>query len=132
MILPIMSSLGRRAFLAFAVFLVASRRPVAAPVTIDEFMELSERLLGRRGLDRDAGEAFLRAINADADSAVTLAYLVQSNGNPTPEQRALSARIVAWWSTGIYTMNGKRYIASHPGSLKWTAWGLSAPWFRGW
>lgn len=127
-----MSSIGRRAFLTFAVFLIASGRSVAAPVTIDEFMEVSERLLGRRGLDREAGEAFLRAINADPESAVTLAYLVQSNGNPTPEQRALSATIVAWWSTGIYMMNGTRHVTSYPDSLQWTPLSLSAPWFRGW
>ena len=127
-----MSSIGRRAFLTFAGFLIVSGRLIAAPVTIDEFMELSERLLGRRGLDREAGEAFLRAINADPDSAVTLAYLVQSNGNPTPEERALSATIVAWWSTGIYMMNGKRHVTSYPDSLQWTPLSLSAPWFRGW
>ena len=118
--------------MTFAVSLVVCRRSFAAAVTLDEFMELSERLVGRRGLDRGIGQVYLNAISADPDNAVTLAYLVQSNGNPTPEQQALSAAIIGWWYTGVYTVAGKPRMATHPGALKWTAFGVSAPWFRGW
>ena len=113
-----MPSLSRRGFLALAALFLRAPRLQAAAVTLDEFIELSERLLGRRGLDRKAGQMYLDVISADPDNAVTLAYLVQSNGNPTPEQRALSAMIVALWNTG--------------GAVAWTWLGLSAPWFRGW
>jgi hypothetical protein len=108
------------------------RRPLGAAVTLDEFMELSERLLGRRGLDRATGQVYLDAISADPDNAVTLAYLVQSNGNPTPEQRALSAMLIGWWYTGVYTVRGTPRFATHRGALRWTALGVTSPWFRGW
>lgn len=81
-------------------------------MTLDDFMELSERLLNRKHLDRKNGQLFLDALNADADDAVTLAYLVQSNGNPTPEQRALSATIIEWWRTGIYYVGGKKRVTT--------------------
>ena len=124
--------ISRRALITLAAWTIASRRSLAAVVTLDEFMELSERLVGRRGLDRETGQAYLNAINANADDAVTLAYLIQSNGNPTPEQRALSATIIAWWCTGVYLLNGQRRMAAHRGALRWTAFGLSAGWFQGW
>jgi len=127
-----MKLLGRRAFLAVVASAVWVRRLRAEVVTLDEFMELSERLLGRRNLDRQAGERFLDALNSDPDSAVTLANLVQSNGNPTPEQRLLSAIIIQWWSTGIYAADGKRRVATHAGALSWTSLGPLSPWFRGW
>jgi hypothetical protein len=113
-----MALLSRRGFLALIGTIAAAQQLRAAAVSLDEFMELSERLLGRRGLDRKVGQTFLNAINADPDAAVTLAYLVQSNGNPTPEQRALSKAIVAMWSTA--------------NSLGWMAASLSSPWLRGW
>jgi hypothetical protein len=111
-----MTLLGRRAFLVLAASFASARALPAAAVSLDDFMELSERLLGRRNLDRQIGEIYLRALNRDADTAVTLAYLVQSNGNPTPEQRMLAATIIAWWNGRVYA----------------TAAGLSAPWFAGW
>lgn len=111
-----MALLGRRAFVTIALAGLSSHRLRASAVTLDEFVELSERLLGRTDLDRQVAQIYLDALNGDADTAVTLAYLVQSNGNPTPEQRALAATIVAWWNSGVYR----------------TALGLAAPWFRGW
>lgn len=103
---------SRRAFLALGTLAASTRRLFAANVTLDEFIELSERLLNRKNLDRQNGRLFLEALNADADDAVTLAYLVQSNGNPTPEQRALSATIVEWWRTGIYFVGGQRRVTT--------------------
>ena len=74
-----MTSLSRRAFLAVAAAFIPAYRLRAVAVTLDEFMELSERLLGKKNLDRETGQIYLNALNADADSAVTLAYLVQRN-----------------------------------------------------
>jgi hypothetical protein len=110
-----MACLSRRAFLALSAVFVAAAAPHAASVSLDEFMELSERLVGRKNLDRRLGETLLKALNADADASVTLAYLVQSNGNPTPEQRVLSAAIVRWWHATMYAPSA-----------------LAAPWFSGW
>lgn len=104
--------LSRRAFLAITAVFVPASRLAGIAVSLDEFIELSERLLNRKGLDRGNGQLFLDALNADADDAVTLAYLVQSNGNPTPEQRMLSSRIIEWWRTGVYYAGGKRRVTT--------------------
>ena len=122
-----MTSLSRRAFLAAAALFVPAYRLRAMAVSLDEFMELSERLLGRKNLDREAGQVYLNALNADADNAVTLAYLVQMNGNPTPEQRELSTTIITWWYTGVCTFAGKERVATHTGALAWPALGMPAP-----
>ena len=122
-----MIALSRRAFLSLAALLLPAHRLLAAPVTLDEFMEVSERLLGRKNLDRETGQIYLDALNADADNAVTLSYIVQSNGNPTPEQRVLSATIIDWWYTGVYTVKGQSRVATHTGALMWPALGMPAP-----
>jgi len=116
-----MRPLDRRAFFVVLAALVPAPRLLAEPVSLDEFMELSERLIGRRNLDRQVGELFLKALNGDAETAITLAYLVQSNGNPTPEQRALSATIIQWWSTGIYVADGKPAVATPAGAWRWAS-----------
>lgn len=90
-------------------------------VTLDDFVEVSQRLLGRSNLDRETAQIYLTALNADADSAVTLAYVVQSNGNPTPEQRALSATIVQWWQTGVYEIHGEPRLAARSRAV-WSAY----------
>lgn len=103
--------MNRRRFLVLAASAIpASMR--AMGVTLDEFIELSERLLDRKNLDRRNGQLYLDAINANPDDAVTLAYLVQANGNPTPEQRVLSATIIEWWRTGVYFVRGERRVTT--------------------
>ena len=83
-----------------------NRRP-SAPTSLDEFLELSQRLLGRSKLDPEIAQIYLNALLADADTAVYLATLVQSNGNPTPEQSAVASTIIEWWYTGVYTIEGQ-------------------------
>lgn len=130
-----MASLTRRALLASAVLLAPAARlrafgplpPVAAPTSLDEFLELSQRLLSRSKLDTEIGQIYLNALLADADTAVYLATLVQSNGNPTPEQSAVARTIIEWWYTGVYTLEGKPRLATHAGALMWSALGCPAP-----
>jgi hypothetical protein len=107
-----MRPITRRVFLTLAAVCAPALRIRAAEVTLDEFMELSERLLERTHLDRANGRLYLDALNADPDDAVTLAYLVQSNGNPTPEQRALAATIIEWWRSGVYVHRGERRVTT--------------------
>ena len=97
------------------------------PTSLDEFVELSQRLLGRSKLDREVAQVYLNALLADADNAIYLATLVQMNGNPTPEQAALSRTIIEWWYTGVYTIDGKPRLATHTGALVWSALGMPAP-----
>jgi hypothetical protein len=127
-----MASLSRRAALALVVWLapVPALRALArqpATTSLDEFLELSGRLLGRSKLDRDIAQIYLTALNADPDSAVYLATLVHSSGNPTPEQAVLSRTIIEWWYTGVYTIDGKPRLATHTGALVWSALGMPAP-----
>ena len=90
-------------------------------------MALSERLVGRTGLDREVGKAFLDTLNADRDQAPTLQYLVEINNNPTPEMKVLAATIIEWWYTGVYQVGGKDRLATHTGALVWGAMNLPAP-----
>lgn len=96
-------------------------------VSLAEFMELSARLVGRLKLDPEVGQVYLTALLGDADNAIYLATLVQSNGNPTPEQRVLSQTIVEWWYTGVCTVDGKPRLATHTGALMWSALDMPAP-----
>jgi hypothetical protein len=129
-----MASFSRRALLALVVWLVPAarlralaRQPRPTATSLDEFLELSGRLLGRSKLDQDVARTYLDALNADSDDAVHLATLVHSNGNPTPEQAALSRTIIEWWYTGVYYVNGKPRLATHTGALMWSALGMPAP-----
>lgn len=132
-----MVSLTRRALLGLigsAVSLVHSARlrafalrPSAEqPISLDQFVEVSQRLLGRAKLDREIAQIYLDAVLSNADDAITLAYLVESNANPTPEMKALASTIIEWWYTGIYTRGGQRRVATHTGALMWTAVGVPA------
>jgi len=125
-----MSGLNRRAFIAAAALLAPAARlwqPRPVATSLDEFLELSGRLLGRSKLDPEVGQIYLNALIKDPDSAIYLATLVQSNGNPTPEQAAISRTIIEWWYTGVYTIDGKPRLATHTGALVWSALGMPAP-----
>jgi hypothetical protein len=98
--------------ITIAAMSVVSARAQGARVSLDEFIAVSERLLQRANLDRETAQLYLTAIDADPDAAVTLAYIVQSNGNPTPEQKVLSATIVEWWRTGVYRIDGEPRLAA--------------------
>ena len=129
-----MASLTRRALLWSAVLFapLARLRAVAAQpsppaVSLDEFLDLSQRLLGRSKLDREVAQIYLGALLTDVDTAIYLATLVQMNGNPTPEQAAVARTIVEWWYTGVYTIKGAPRLATHTGALMWSALGMAAP-----
>jgi len=122
----------RRAFLIAASLLAPALRLRAspgsvAPATLDDFMALSARLVGVPKLDREIGAIYLAALNGDADQAGTLAYLVEVNGNPTPEMKALAATIIEWWYTGVYQVTGKDRLATHTGALIWSSMNMPAP-----
>jgi hypothetical protein len=123
-----MALVTRRLFLALAALMPAIARAQSKPaVSLAEFMELSQRLVGRSKLDPEVGQIYLNALLADRDNAIYLATLVQMNGNPTPEQRVLSQTIVEWWYTGVYTVDGKPRLATHTGALMWSALDMPAP-----
>ena len=130
-----MPSLTRRALLWSALWLapaahlraLAPRPPATAPTSLDQFLEVSQRLLGRSKLDPQIAQIYLDAVLSNADDAVQLAYLVESNANPTPEMRALASTIIEWWYTGVCAINGAPRLATHGGALMWSALGMPAP-----
>jgi len=74
--------------------------------------------------------ALIKRISTEQQLAarvLQLANLAASNGNPTPELRALSATIVEWWYTGVYTVGDDKRVATHTGALMWNAMSMPAP-----
>ena len=128
--------LTRRALLLSTVVLlvpparlraIEARSRSIAPISLDQFIEVSQRLLGRSKLDREVAQIYLDAVLSNADDAIQLAYLVESNANPTPEMKALAATIIEWWYTGVCTIKGTPRLATHTGALMWSALGRPAP-----
>src|SRR5436190_21341460 len=106
---------------------IVARSRSIAPTSLDEFLDVSQRLLGRAKLDREIAQVYLDAVLSNPDDAIALAYLVESNNNPTPEMKALAGTIIEWWYTGVYTMKGEARLATHSGALMWSALGRPAP-----
>ena len=131
-----MGRLTRRAFIALAALFapVARMRAAAAqpPAVIsrDEFLRLSQRLVGRTRLDADAAATFLNALAAVPTNVPLLAQLARRTASDpalTPAHVALERTIIECWYTGTYTLNGERRLATHTGALMWSALGMPAP-----
>jgi hypothetical protein len=131
-----MATLTRRAFLVVASLFApvarlgafAQRPP--APVSIDEFLRLSRRLVGRTRLDEQAAAIYLDAMLAVPANVPLLAQLARGPVGAralTPAHTALESTLIEWWYTGIYTVNGERRLATHTGALLWDALGMPAP-----
>ncbi len=127
-----MFRLTRRAFVALAASFAGAVRVLAVapqPVTtsLDDFLELSARLLGRSKLNREVGQIYLDALNSDPNHAVDLATLVDNSGNLTPEQSAIAQTVIEWWYTGTCTIGGTPRLATHTDALIWDAMQMRAP-----
>lgn len=128
---------GRRALLAVAVGLAPAvclralgpQTTAAAPgVSLDEFLRLSHRLVGRTNLDAQVAATYFNALIADAANVPLLARLGHGPGTDlTPAHLALERTIVEWWYTGTYSVAGERRLATHTGALMWAALGMPAP-----
>lgn len=123
-------TLSRRAFLAAALVPALTRPGLSAqaPVSLDEFVSLSRRLLSRTAVDRDLAATYLKALLADPVRAAQLTRLARNTGRAaTPAHVALEDTIIESWYTGIYTLNGEPRLATHTGALMWGALGMPAP-----
>lgn len=126
---------SRRAFLHLAVLfppavrLGALGRQTRTPaISLDEFVRLSQRLLGRTNLDARLAATYFNALIADAANVPLLARLAQSPATDlTAAHLALERTIIEWWYTGTYLVGGKRQLATHSGALLWGALGMPAP-----
>ena len=139
-----MTSLNRRAFLVLAALLAPVARlraiaqrtlppPVPAigpPISVDEFLRLSQRLVGRTRLDAQVAVTYLNALLAVPENVPLLARLTR-NAAPgpdlTPAHLALERTIIEWWYTGRYTLKGEPRLATHTGALMWSALAMPAP-----
>lgn len=137
-----MSSLNRRAFLFLAALLVPVTRLRAlaeraltstsqpASVSVDEFLRLSERLVGRARLDPQLAATYLNALIAVPANIAPLAELARpapSGAELTAAHAALERTIIEWWYIGTYTLDGEPRLATHTGALMWAALGIPAP-----
>ena len=134
-----MATLTRRAFLALASLLapaarlravVQARTPAAEPIAIspDQFLRLSQRLVGRTRLDGDVAATYLNALLAVPENVPLLARLARGTGPAlTPAQLALERTIIECWYTGTYTLGAEPRLATHTGALMWNALGIPAP-----
>ena len=143
-----MASLNRRAFLVLAALLapVARLRAMAqrtltsttstpsttgpAAISADDFLRLSQRLVGRTRLDARVAATYLNALLAVPGNIPRLAQLARGAApgpDLIPAHLALERTIIEWWYTGTYTLNGEPRLATHPGALMWNALGMPAP-----
>lgn len=125
-----MASLNRRAFLVLAALLAPGARLRAAAISVDEFLRLSQRLVGRTRLDAQVAATYLDALLAVPGNIPLLAQLARSSApgsDPTPAQLTLERTIIEWWYTGTYILKGERRLATHTGALMWDALGMPAP-----
>ncbi len=133
-----MASLNRRAFIALASLLapvarlgaIARQSPAPAAISADEFLRLSQRLVGRTRLDAAAAAMFLNALAAVPANVPLLAHLARRTASDpalTPAHVALENTIIECWYTGTYTLNGERRLATHTGALMWSALNMTAP-----
>ena len=131
-----MAGLSRRAFLVLVAWFAPVTRlrafsgqpATATSISLDEFIELSQRLLGRSKLDRAIAQIYLGALSSDADTAIHLATLAQSSGNPTPEQAVRSSARSSSGGTPASTPSTASGASRRtPARLMWSALGMPAP-----
>jgi hypothetical protein len=132
-----MATLGRRTFLLLASLFAPAARlrasfpqplPQPAPISVDEFVRLSERLVARPQLDSRIAATYLQALLAIPANGSLLARLARENSSAlTPAHLALERTIIEWWYTGTYTVNGERRLATHSGALMWSALSTRPP-----
>jgi hypothetical protein len=110
----------------FASILLKRRlKATAAPaISLEEFLALSERLTGRKGLGRGVGRIYLTALLADPGNGQRLAELKQGGSSHLSE---LERMIILSWYTGVYRLAGESRLATHTGALVWKSLGTVAP-----
>lgn len=86
------------------------RQPPRTITSFEDFVRLSEALVGRRNLDRNVAAVYFKSLMADGAGGAMLEH-----------------KIVECWYTGTYTVDGRRRVATHTGALMWAALGRPAP-----
>ncbi len=121
-----MATYTRWAFLAFSAAFAWIFSVGAATTTLDEFMRLSQRLVGRKPLDAKVAATYLEALLAVPGNEALLNDV--ANGRALSEAHlALERTIIEWWYTGVYEIGDAPRVATHTGALMWDAIGIPAP-----
>lgn len=94
-----------------------------SPVSIKDFVALSERLTGQTGLDELAAHNILDALTM-AGKADAVASLVDG-GNGSSE---LANEIVAAWYSGVVSNGTSTIVATFDSALMWQAMSFTKPW----
>jgi hypothetical protein len=94
-----------------------------ADLTVDQFLQLSERLTGASGLDPDVAKTLLGGFVATGHAAA-LADLARSD---PVSASALADAIVAAWYSGLYETGKGPAVSDFNGALVWNALGFTKP-----
>jgi hypothetical protein len=124
------SSLPRRDVLlaALAAAVAAGLPPgswAAAPMDVDGFLALSERLTRSSGLDAGIAKTLLGGFLATGQGP-GLAALAEG-GTAAQGQAALADALVAAWYSGVYDSGHGQAVADFDGALLWTALSFTKP-----
>jgi len=125
------SLLDRRNLLLGGVSLLAAgavsaRARVETALSLDQFLSISNRLLGIDDLDRNTAGKFLEGLLASGREAV-LARLVSGVDTSSDGARNLANDIVASWYSGIYETGHGPAVATYNEAMMWRALGFTKP-----
>lgn len=126
-----MSLLDRRNLLLGGVGLLAAsavstHAQAETAVSLDQFLSISNRLLGIDDLDRNIAGKFLDGLVASGREVV-LGRLVSGADTSSDAARNLANDIVASWYSGIYETGQGRAVATYNEAMIWRALGFTKP-----
>lgn len=123
------SSISRRRFFLTSVAagtlgataLGGPKMAVAQDLDVDAFLELSESIIGKEGLDQDIATAMLQALQTRGDGAEIAALL---DGGTSPE---LENDIAAAWYSGVSPDPDAFDVLTYTDALMWDAMRFTKP-----
>jgi hypothetical protein len=105
---------------------VSARAQAATAVSLDQFLRISNRLLGIDDLDWNTAGKFLEGLRASGREAV-LGRFVNGVDTSSEAARNLANDIVASWYSGIYETGNGPAVATYNEALMWRALGFTKP-----
>jgi hypothetical protein len=105
---------------------VSTRAPAETAVSLDQFLGISNRLLGIDDLDRNTAGKFLEGLLASGREAV-LGRFVNGVGTSSEAARNLANDIVASWYSGIYETGHGPAVATYNEAMMWRALSFTKP-----
>lgn len=126
-----MSITRRDAILRSVAAAIAALGPGAFPtvvsaqadVRVDQFLLLSERLTGAKGLDADIGRILLEGFLAAGHGSALAELVTPASASASP----LADAIVAAWYSGVYDTGHGEAVSDFNGALAWSALSFTKP-----